>query len=234
MKKYTTLLLDADGTLLDFDATEKRALKETFSAYGYPFNAKIEQRYLEINKVLWNAYEEGTMTREEVIYTRFSRLFFEMKIKDDGIAFEDDYQKALGRGHDLIAHAYEIVKLLSEEYDLYIASNGVVETQYQRLKESWLYPFFKGVFISEELGFQKPRTEYFTACFQNIKERDKKKILMVGDSLSSDIQGGINAGIDTCWFNPTHKINDKGFHSTYEIEHLGELMEVLGKEAEYE
>lgn len=190
MKEYKTLLFDADNTLLDFDMSENRALRATFAMYNLPFTSEIKTYYLTINRQLWNAYEEGQLSREDVIYTRFDKLFTAFGIKEDGVAFETMYQKQLGNGHDLIAHAYETVNTLHKQFDLYIASNGIRATQYARLRDSGLQPFMKGVFISEEVNARKPMPEFFTYCFAHIPGIDLKKTLIIGDSLSSDMQGG--------------------------------------------
>lgn len=230
MKKYSILLFDADHTLLDFEAAERDALLHTFQKYGYPLNVATKERYLAINKELWDAYEHGELTREEVIYSRFAKLFRELAIDDDGIQFENDYQAELANGHELIEGAMEVVQALYQEYDLYIASNGVTATQYKRLEESQLRPYFKDVFVSEEIGFQKPNKNYFTKCFERIGDVDLKQVLMIGDSLSSDMQGGINIGIDTCWFHPNGNENKNDLPITYEIKDLKELYEIMGKD----
>lgn len=234
MKTYSILLFDADHTLLDFDATQQAALTNTFNQYGYPLDDEMKERYLEINKTLWDAYEAGLMTREEVVYTRFGQLFQEIGIQDDGIQFEKDYQSALGNGHELMDGAMEVIQALHQKFDLYIASNGVSATQYQRLDESNLRPYFKDVFVSEEIGYQKPKKEYFSTCFERIGHVELKEVLMIGDSLSSDMQGGLNIGIDTCWFNPHHVVNKEGLPITFEISDLKELYDIVGKDTSNE
>ncbi|MEG0735410.1 MAG: YjjG family noncanonical pyrimidine nucleotidase [Longicatena sp.] len=185
---------------------------------------------MQINKELWNAYEDGEISREEVIYSRFGKLFQELGIQDDGIQFEDDYQDRLAHGHEMMEYAMEVVQALYQDVDLYIASNGVSATQYQRLDESGLRPYFKDVFVSEEIGYQKPDVAYFDTCFKRIGEVNKRNVLIIGDSLSSDIQGGINAGIDTCWYHPRQEVKETTLKSTYEITDLRELYKILGKE----
>lgn len=232
MKRYQTLLLDADRTLLDFDTTEKKALRKTFQKYGFPFTPEIESMYLDINKQLWADYEKGLIDRNTVIYKRFGELFAKVGIDGDGVAFEDDYQAELGRGHDLMPYAMEVVTALEKEFDLYIVTNGVVATQYSRLHDAKLDLHFKKIFVSEECGYQKPQKEFFDFCFQHIDNLELSKTLIVGDSLSSDIQGGNNAGIATCWFNPTNMTCATEMRIDHEIYDLRQLYEIVGKDEE--
>lgn len=228
--KYSMLLFDADGTLLDFDATEKKALRNTFAIYGYPFTPEMELRYQEINHNLWAAYEDGKISRETVIYTRFKNQFDEFGIDDDGIGFEDVYQKQLGRGHYLIPHAMETIQLLHGKVNMCIVTNGVTETQYSRLRDSGLDKYFDKIFVSGEIGYQKPDPAYFSYCFEHMPEVDKNEVLLIGDSLSSDMLGGYNFHIDTCWYNPKEKKNEKNLPITYEIKDLRDLYQILGIE----
>ena len=227
MKKYTTLLFDADNTLLDFDACEKEALKKTFEAYNCPLRDDMKKRYMEINHALWKSYEKGEISREEVIYTRFGKLFEEFGISLDGVEFEDTYQDELGKSHELVEHAMDVILQLKQYHDLYIVTNGVSATQYSRLKDSGLDQHFKYIFISEEVGYRKPMKEYFSYCFDKIGDLDKEKTLIIGDSLSSDIKGGNNAGIATCWYNPKKQKKSDDYHVTHEIEDLRELLELV-------
>ncbi|KAB1440411.1 YjjG family noncanonical pyrimidine nucleotidase [Candidatus Galacturonibacter soehngenii] len=227
MKKYDIILFDVDGTLLDFHAAQENALKMAFEKHNYELNDNVKTIYDEINHSLWNQYEQGKITKEEVIYTRFVTLFARLGLEGDGVAFEDEYQELLGQGHDLIDGAMEIIDTLSKTHDLYIVTNGVTKTQRSRLKASGIDQYMKDVFISEETGFQKPMREYFDYCFARIPDICQERTLIVGDSLSSDILGGNNAGIDTCWFNPFHLSCDLDVKINYEIKKLSELLHIV-------
>ncbi len=226
MKKYKYLLFDVDGTLLDFDKAEQYALEYTFRHYDIPFTYEINQRYEEINKKLWKDFENGLIDKKTVVYSRFVLLFKEFNIPVDGIAFEDDYQKALGQGYFVLPHTIEVLSALYQKYPLYVVTNGVSQTQYSRLEGTDIKKYFQNIFVSEDIGHQKPSKEYFDYCFKNIDKIDLSKTLIIGDSLSSDIQGGINAGIDTCWFNPNHLDKPEAMPINYEIHDLRELLQL--------
>ena len=227
MKKYKYLLFDVDGTLLDFNKAEEQALINTFQKYNIVLTEQMNQRYEQINKQLWKDFENGLIDKKTIVYTRFVQLFQEFGIDEDGIAFEDDYQDALGEGYFLLPHARDILEKLYQKYPLYVVTNGVSKTQYSRLKGTRIDQYFQDIFVSEDIGYQKPTREYFDYCFKKMKNIDLDQTLIIGDSLSSDIQGGINVGIDTCWYNPHHLKNTKKIFPTYEIEHLDKLKEIV-------
>ena len=225
MKKYKTLLFDVDGTLLDFDKTQEFALNYMFNKYNVPLTKETRELYDNINHGLWKQFEDGLIDKKTVVYTRFVKLFKILNIDLDGKAFEDEYQYTLGQGFFVLDHTKEVLENLYTEYDLYIVTNGVSSTQYSRQKGSGIDKYFKGVFVSEDIGYQKPAKEYFDYCFEHIENLKLDETLIIGDSLSSDIQGGINAGIDTCWFNPKHM--KQTLDATYVIEDLRELYTIL-------
>lgn len=227
MKKYRTILFDADNTLFDFEACEREALSQTFKQYGYDISEDIITTYKRINTHLWKQYELGLMDRKTVIYSRFGLLFRELGIENDGIAFEDTYQELLGMQHFFIPDAPEVVQYLYEKYDLYIVTNGVTETQLRRFRESHMDRYMQRIFVSEETGYQKPMKEFFDYCFERIENFRKDEAIIIGDSLSSDIKGGNNAGIDTCWFNPKKEMNMTDARVDYEIASLKELRNIL-------
>lgn len=227
--KYSILLFDADNTLLDFTKTEERSFIQTMKNHGYPYDVSIKKAYDTINHRLWKQYELGEITRNEVVFTRFGKLFEKIGVTGDGVAFEKEYQETLGSGSYVIDGALELLDTLKkiEGCRCYIVTNGAAKTQHRRLEESGIARFLDGVFISEELGCQKPAKQFFDIVFAAIGEEKKAETLMIGDTLSSDILGGNNAGIKTCWYNPNHLINTTEAIVDYEIADFQELYEIL-------
>ncbi|MCU9613250.1 YjjG family noncanonical pyrimidine nucleotidase [Caldibacillus lycopersici] len=227
MTKYKALLFDVDNTLLDFNAAEQVALKLLFEGENLQLTPEVEAQYKKINSGLWKSFEEGKIDQDEVVNTRFSKFFKEYGKEVDGVLFETNYRSFLSEGSQLMEGALELINKLHAEYDLYIVTNGVAETQYKRLKKAGLDSLFKGVFISQEVGYQKPRKEFFDHVLANIPNVSTNQLLIIGDSLSADIKGGNMAGIDTCWFNPERKQNSTDIEPTYEIHKLTDLYPIL-------
>lgn len=227
MKKYKTLLFDVDDTLLDFQKAEKMALRMLFEEKGIHLTSEIERQYKKINKSLWDAFEEGEINRDEVVSTRFSILFKEYGEEVDGILFENNYRSYLEEGDQLMQGAFEFINQIQSEYDLYIVTNGISKTQDKRLRNAGLHASFKGIFVSEDTGFQKPMKEYFDYVFERIPNFRTEEGLIIGDSLNADMKGGYVAGIDTCWFNPEKKSNNSEIVPTYEVQNFEELYALL-------
>ena len=220
------LLLDLDDTILDFHKAERIAISQTVREFGVEPTDAILSRYHEINKWHWQQLELGTMTRAEILANRFAVLFRELGEEVDAAACARVYEKNLSMGHYFLPGAEETVAYLSKKYRLFLVSNGTASVQKGRMTSANLYRFFETVFVSQEIGHNKPSKAYFDACFAAIHGFDPAKALMVGDSLSSDIQGGINAGIKTVWVNPSHR--DCGdIHPDFEIEALHQLPALL-------
>ena len=227
MKKYQTLFFDVDDTLLDFGAAENAALRMLFEDQNIPFTDAIKADYKRINRGLWRSFEEGKLDRDEVVNTRFAILFKEYGQEVYGSLLEKQYRSYLEEGHQLVDGALELITELHSQYDLYIVTNGVSKTQDKRLRNSGLYPLFKGIFVSEDTGYQKPMKEYFDYVFARVPNFSVEQGLIIGDSLSADIRGGRLAGMDTCWFNPDRKPNHTDLVPNYEMQRLNELYGIL-------
>lgn len=220
------LFLDLDDTILDFHKAERLAVGKTLEQFGIRPTDEVLSSYHEINLRHWQMLERGELTREQVLVNRFGVLFETLGVTADPVLCARTYEHNLSIGHYFLPGAEEAVKRLHEKYRLFLASNGTASVQHSRLTSSGLYPYFEQVFISQKLGFNKPAKEYFDACYARIPDFDPKRALMVGDSLTSDILGGIHGGIATCWVNPSHK-KAEGILPDYEIESITQLEALL-------
>ena len=220
------LLLDLDDTILDFHKAERIALSKTIRDFGVEPSEKVLNRYHHINKWHWEQLELGVMTRDQVLVGRFAQLFEELGMEVDAAACMKQYEHNLSIGHYFLPGAEEAVMRLKEKYRLFLVSNGTASVQHSRLTSAGLYPCFEQVFISQEIGCNKPDKAYFDRCFERIPGFALEKALMVGDSLTSDIRGGINAGLKTVWVNPAHKPCGD-IRPDYEIEGLSQLEALL-------
>ncbi len=229
MSKYEILLFDVDDTLLDFDLAENAALDRLFAQEKIATTPTMIARYKEINESMWRAFERGEVTKNVLHNTRFSIALKEFGLEVDGEYFEAIFQKYLQEAHHYVDGAYELIAQLSHNYNLYVVSNGKTITQNKRLVDADLAKYFKGIFISEQTGYQKPMPAFFDYVFDRIEGISKEKALIVGDSLTSDVKGGLLAGIDTCWFNIHDIENTSDILPNYEIKKLHELYTVLEK-----
>ena len=221
------LFLDLDDTILDFHKAERIAISKTFRQFGIEPTEEVLQRYKAINIAHWQMLERGELTRGQVLLRRFEALFEEYGMNCDAVAVAQSYEDNLSIGHYFLPGAEEAVDRLSKKYRLFLASNGTASVQQGRMTSANLYRFFEKVFVSQEIGHNKPSKEYFDACFAQIPGFDPAKAMIVGDSLTSDILGGIHAGIRTCWINPTHAAGREDIKPDYEIEFLYQLEDIL-------
>jgi YjjG family noncanonical pyrimidine nucleotidase len=197
MKKYENILFDLDMTLLDFQACEFNALKKTFNEYGIDIDERMHRLYSEINDGLWKRLEKGELVKKELGPLRFSRFLDEIKLKADACEVDKKYKDNLSFEAILMDGATETCKSLCRQYNLYVITNGTDYIQRNRLKLSGLEPFIKRMITSDEAGIPKPKAGFFDFFFNETK-LDKSTCLIVGDSITSDILGGVNYGIDTC------------------------------------
>lgn len=228
--KYEIIIFDADETLFDFEKAEKDALKNTILEFDIEYDENYHLKvYKEINSAIWKELEDGLITQKKLKVERFKRLSDRLKTEFDEVQFTKAYTKHLSNASFLYDDSITIVENLHKDYRLSMITNGLKDVQDTRIRKSIIAKYFEDIVVSEEVNVSKPDPKIFEHALNNIKHTDKSKVLMVGDSLTSDIQGGINFGIDTCWFNPSKIVNTTGINPTYEICSLMELRDVLEK-----
>lgn len=230
-RRYTWLLLDADGTLFDYDKSEAAALKKTFADAGQEFEAGYIGIYRSINGSLWRDFEMGRVTPDEIKICRFERLFRAIGKAGDPAAFSKTYLRHLAEAADLIEGAEAVLHALYSHVGLVLITNGLQAVQRSRLARSGIARYLHAIVISEEAGFSKPDSGIFDVAFQEMKHPPKNEVLLLGDSLTSDISGGIRYGIDTCWFNPHCRPLPEDMVMTYEISRLEQLLEIVDLES---
>lgn len=229
MRRFTTILWDLDQTILDFNKSMNYALCDSFAKLHLAIDEEKIALYAAINDSYWKRLERGEITKEEVLIGRFRTFFERLGItekKPEEIA--DIYQDALGDVFFFRDEADKLIMDLKRQgYKQYIVTNGVNRTQEKKVRLSGLDKMIDGVFVSELMGYPKPQKEYFDACFARLKETAREECILVGDSITSDMKGGINAGITTCWYNPENRPNTLGLSIDYEIRNLQELPTIL-------
>lgn len=224
---YSFALFDADNTLLDFTAAEHAAITACLCERGLPTDEETIALYSRINDGHWKALERGETTRDRLKVERFADLFRALGYSGDAKAMADDYIAALSRQDMLLDGALELITSLHGNCQLYIVTNGITTVQKSRFGRCALQPYFKQCFISEEMGCAKPEKVFFDRVAEAIEGFDPRKALVIGDSLSSDIQGGINAGIDTCWYNPRGMCAPAHMKITYTVNSLESIADIL-------
>lgn len=225
------ILWDIDATLLDFLAAEKAAIRYCFEKYGLgECSDEMLGRYSVINKRYWEMLERGEMSKPEILVGRFKEFFESEGIETDcADAFNDTYQVALGDTICFRDNGYELVKKLQGQYRQFVVTNGTFVAQERKLAKSGIGELVEEAFISDLIGYEKPSMEFFDYVFERIGTYEKEEVIIIGDSLTSDMQGGNNAGILCCWYNPNHLENTKNIRIDYEIDHLWKIEEILKK-----
>lgn len=231
IKNYHFLLLDADGTLLDFGAAMTRAFETTYREAGLseqrPYSRALLQSYETINDRWWKRFELRECTKPELMRGRFQDFLQENGLSGNPDCINELYFHALGEGGDLLPGALELVRTLARRYELYIVTNGNAPTQKSRLERSGLLPYLRDCFVSETAGAAKPDKRYFDYACARIPSFEPERAVVIGDSLTSDILGAYNAGLDSIWYNPGKLENGRGVPCTYEVGSYEELLALL-------
>lgn len=228
--KYEIIIFDADETLFDFKKSERDAFKNAMLEFDIEYDENHHLKiYQGINTAIWKEFEEGLITQEKLKVERFKRLSDNLNAGFDEVKFAKSYMKHLANASFLYDDSVDLVESLHKDYRLTIVTNGLKDVQDKRIRKSIIAKYFEDVVVSEEVKVSKPDPKIFEHALNNINHTNKSKVLIVGDSLTSDIQGGINSGIDTCWFNPNIIVNKTGIKPTYEISNLIELKDILKK-----
>lgn len=232
MGKYKTIFWDLDQTLLNFDRSMDHAIRVVFRQFGLSISDEIVARYDVINRSYWNRLELGEISKEEVALGRFRTLFGELDIHHiTPEEFNAVYQVELGNVFFYMDGSKELVtRLHAEGYRQYVVTNGNNSTQTNKMKLSGLDQIVDGVFVSDLMGYPKPRKEFFDACFAALPGVKRSECILIGDSLTSDMRGANNAGITACWFNPDGRQKDIDVKTDYEIRRLDELLHILEQE----
>ncbi len=228
--KYDIILFDADGTLMDFHKGEFEAVRETMEFMGIEPNDTLVREYSKINDSLWKMLERKEITKPRLLVRRFEIFCERFSFSVDTEKMANVYKQKLAQKGYLFDGAEELCKKLSERFPLYIVTNGVEVIQKGRFSRVPLLKYIKEVFVSDSVGFEKPDVRYFEYVASKIPDFNKSRTLIVGDSLTSDILGGINFGIDTCWFEPTGKTIPSDMDITYVARSYDEIYDIITRE----
>lgn len=227
MRKYTTLLLDIDETILDFKKAETISLKNTLIRAGITPTDEITARYHAINDSLWKALERGEIEKEQIKTKRFELFYDEFGFDGDPVETAGIYVYELSRSGFLLDGAREFLEAIQKEYEVFAVTNGIQCVQQGRFNAADINKYFKDVFISERVGYSKPDKRYFDYVLSVIAEKDIRKVIVIGDSLTSDIKGAHNAGLDSCWFNPDKKTCNQEFSPTYTAYGYADILDII-------
>lgn len=221
------VLIDVDNTLLDFHLGSRVIMQQLFEEYNYPFTEDIYRTYIEVNNILWAKYELGEVTREEIYATRWKTVFQRLAIGIDSDEFEAKYLEGLKTSAEKVEGAEEVMAYLSAKYPVYVASNATQERQELRLEKAGLSRHITEIFTSEKLGASKPSKEFFEKCLKNMGDYKPQEVVVIGDSITADINGGNACGLKTCWFNFERICIPADLKADYVIDNLHEIKDLL-------
>lgn len=227
LKPITTILIDIDNTLLDFHLCAEQTIIEGFAEFGLPYDATVIPVFHEVNNYFWGQLEKGELEKKDIFINRWKGVFQRLGIEADAQAFEQRFIDGIARSHEPVQDALEVLAYLAGKYRVCAASNSQYQQQVKRLTSAKMIDYIDEIFVSDTLGAAKPSVEFFQACLREIGDVKKEEILMIGDSLAADVQGGKNAGIATCWYNHHKEENHTGIKADFTIQHLRELYDLI-------
>lgn len=227
MSKYKFLLFDADNTLLDFTRSEDAAIRLTMNAFGITPTDELCESYSRINLSLWKALERKEIDKSTLKTKRFELFLKENALQGDQVLMAKYYMDSLSRQSFVMDGAKELLLELQDDYEIYIITNGIGFIQRGRMGASHINGLYKKLYISDEIGFEKPDVRYFERVFEDIEGFDKERALIIGDSMSSDIKGAISCAVDCCYFTPQGKMPSGDIRPTYTITKLSQLHDIL-------
>jgi len=226
--KYKMIIFDADETLFDFSKSERHAFENAMNDHNIEYKEEYHlPLYKKINIAVWEEFERGEITQKELKVKRFRRFLSSINNNCEPRSFMERYTLHLAHASFLFDGAEKLVEALSKKHRLIFVTNGLTKVQKHRIRESVIAHYFERIIISEEIGYAKPNPMIFIEGLKGLDLPDKSEIIIVGDSLTSDIPGGINYGIDTVWYNPNKKKNNSPYTPTYEIDNLEKLYKIL-------
>ncbi len=225
MKKF--ILIDLDNTLIDFNECARHSIINCFNELGFTYTDKVFETFITENVKIWKRLENGEITKPQLRADRWNIILGKLGIHFDGTIVEEMFENGVAKGAYAVEGAYELLDYLKDKYKLYIVSNGFRFVQESRLKIGNFEKYFDDVFVSEDIGIPKPAKEFFNYCFEKLGNPDKNDIIIIGDSLTADIIGGINYGIETIWFNKNSEPLPDNVKPTYTVDSLKAIKDIL-------
>lgn len=225
--KYSILLFDIDDTLLDFSGCQYKSLEQALASNGLTLNLEMFETFKLINRELWQNFEEGIYTKNEILTLRFDLLFVQNGTFGDAAQISHDYLIAMGDHIQYEEGARQLLNDIKGKAIMVAVTNGAKLAQDGKLTKTGLDTYFDYTFISDDTGYHKPQKEYFDIVANEVDGFDLKKVLLIGDGIGSDILGGNNYGIDTCWYNKFGQMAPDHIKPTYEVNKLKEILEIL-------
>lgn len=227
MTKKKIVLLDLDNTLIDFNECARHSIINSFKKHGFTYTDDVFKTFITENVKIWKRLERGEITKADLRADRWNIILGKLGIDYDGTIIEEEFENGVAQGAYAVEGAYELLDYLYPKYELYIVSNGFRFVQESRLKIGDFRKYFKDIFLSEDIGVQKPAKEFFDYCFKKLEIPPKEDVILIGDSLSADIIGGLNYGIDCIWFNKNGDELSENIKPTYIVNKLKDIEKIL-------